>query len=174
MNSLTTGDLSTMFRRSSLVNQTKNNLETYSMEIASGLKADVSKSVSGNFTPLASMERTLRTLESYQRGIDDAVYFASSMQNVLGAVADHVDTAAAPLINSATYNSSATMQITSTETRGHARLCGERIQYACRWAGDIQWRRDPNNTAAKRGRANVRNSNRDFRCYDSRRYYYCD
>ena len=69
MNSLTIGDLSTVFRRMSLVNQTKTNLETYSMEIASGRKAELSKSLSGNFTPLASMERTLRTIESYQRGV---------------------------------------------------------------------------------------------------------
>ncbi|WP_439104627.1 flagellin [Celeribacter marinus] len=117
MNSVTIGDLSTVFRRMSLVNQTKTNLETYSMEIASGRKAELSKSLSGNFTPLASMERTLRTIESYQRGVDDAVFFASSMQNVLGSVAGHVDDAAAPLFNSATYNNSATMEITSTETR---------------------------------------------------------
>ncbi|WP_417258500.1 flagellin [Celeribacter sp.] len=117
MNSLTLGDLSTMFRRSSLITQNKTDLDTYSMEVASGLKADLSKSVSGDFTPLASMERSLRTFESYQRGINDAAFFGSSMQNVLGTVADHVDTSAGPLLNAASYNNAATIEITSTQAR---------------------------------------------------------
>lgn len=111
------GDLTTQLHRSMLVNQTKLNVEEYSMEISSGRKANLRKEVAGNFTPLASIERTLRTLESYKRGTDEADFVTSTMQNVLGVVSDQIDATAAPLLTASSASNQHTIAITSETTR---------------------------------------------------------
>lgn len=117
MSDFSYGDLTSTFHRARLVQQTKMNLDRYSLEVASGMKSDISREVSGNFGPLAAMERSLRSIESYQRGIGAADLFTSSMQTALQHVSDHIDSVATPLLGSASVKNAATLQITSETTR---------------------------------------------------------
>ncbi|WP_417250062.1 flagellin [Celeribacter sp.] len=117
MSSYSYGDLASTLNRVRLVEQTKVNLDKFSLEVASGLKSNISREVSGNFTPLASMERSLRSLESYQRGIGDAELFTSSMQTVLQHVSDQVDATAAPLLGATSATNTQTLQIASETAR---------------------------------------------------------
>lgn len=111
------GDLASSLNRSRLVAQTKASMDKYSYEVASNLKSDLSREVSGNFTPLASMERSLRSLESYQRGIGAADQFTTAVQSALEHVSVQMDSVATPLLGAGAVTNEATLNITSKTAR---------------------------------------------------------
>ncbi|WP_170162754.1 flagellin [Pacificibacter maritimus] len=73
-----------------LVSQTKQDLERYNYEVASGKKSDLRQATSADFAPLASIERSLRSLSAYENALTEAELFTSSLQTVLGTVSDQV------------------------------------------------------------------------------------
>lgn len=82
-----TGDMSmtTMLSRNS--HTLRAELQTRLSEVASGLKADVSAAVGGDFSALAAMDHSLQRLKGYEANTTEAGLFLDVMQGALEVVA---------------------------------------------------------------------------------------
>lgn len=120
MNTLFMGDMATSMRTMRLTSQIKNDFERYTYEVASGNKQDVSRAVSGDFSPLASIERSLRTLNAFDLSIQEASLFSSAVQTSLTSISAHVDDVSVSLI---------TASITSDPTSTSAAAADARSRF---------------------------------------------
>ncbi len=111
------GDMASSARNMRITTQIKQNLETYSYEVASGQKEDMAKAVSGDFGPLASIERALRTLSSYDTAIQEANLFASTLQTTLGTVSDHIGELSSTLLTASTNGDATSISVSATDAR---------------------------------------------------------
>lgn len=117
MSAIFFGDMASTLRTMQITAQTRQDLEKYTYEVASGEKQDLSESISGDFSPLASIERSLRTLESYDIAISEANLFATSLQASLETVTEHVDDLSSTLLTASTNGDDTSVSVTATDAR---------------------------------------------------------
>lgn len=117
MSAIFFGDMGASLRNMRLITQVKQDLEKYSYEVSSGLKQDLGDSVSGDFTPLASIERSLRTFESYNLAIQEADLFASSMQSTFETISSHVSDMTSSLLTASTSGITTSVSVAAQDAR---------------------------------------------------------
>lgn len=117
MNSISYGDLASSLKNMRITSQVKQDLEKYNYEVASGKKSDLREAVAGDFTPLASIERSIRSLDAYDTALSEAELFASSLQATLGNVSDQVSDIANDLLTTADSAQPITISILSRDAR---------------------------------------------------------
>ncbi|AVW92580.1 flagellin [Celeribacter baekdonensis] len=117
MTAISYGDMGASLRNMRLITQVKQDLDKYSYEVSSGQKQDLAAAVSGDFTPLASIERSLRTLESYDVAIQEANLFATSMQTTFGAISSHVADLSSTLLTSSTNGDATSISVAAQDAR---------------------------------------------------------
>lgn len=117
MTSVSFGDMASVLRNMRTTTQVKTDLENYNYEVSSGLKHDLRASVSGDFTPLASVERALRTISAYETSINEASLMATGAQVSLEAISTHVSDMAAPLLTAATSADATSVSVSATDAR---------------------------------------------------------
>jgi flagellar hook-associated protein 3 FlgL len=86
MSSMTLSDLSQMFQLRRDTVRVREDLATATQELSSGKSADLGKSVSGNFGPLASIDRKLSAVGAYDTNIAEATLFLDVAQASLERV----------------------------------------------------------------------------------------
>lgn len=117
MSVISFGDMAASIRNMRVTTQTKLGLEKYGSEVASGEKYDLSDSVSGDFSPLASIERSLRTLQSYDLAIKEADLFATTLQSSLGSISEHVEELSSVLLTASTNGDATSVSVAGTDAR---------------------------------------------------------
>lgn len=117
MSVISFGDMAASIRNMRVTTQTKLDLEKYGSEVASGEKYDLSTSVSGDFSPLASIERSLRTLQSYDLAIKEADLFATTVQSSLGSISEHVEELSSVLLTASTNGDATSVPVAGTDAR---------------------------------------------------------
>lgn len=117
MSSIFFGDMASATRNMRLTTQVKQDLDKYTYEAASGQKQELAEALSGDFSPLASIERSLRTLESYDVAIQEANLFATSMQTSLDTVAGHVEELSTSLLTASTNGDATSVSVAATDAR---------------------------------------------------------
>ncbi|PZX06059.1 flagellin [Celeribacter halophilus] len=117
MSVISFGDMAASIRNMRVTTQTKLDLEKYGSEVASGEKYDLSTSVSGDFSPLASIERSLRTLQSYDLAIKEADLFATTVQSSLGSISEHVEELSSVLLTASTNGDATSVSVAGTDAR---------------------------------------------------------
>lgn len=115
MTSITYGDLAHSISSARLTSQVKQDLDTYIAESASGNHEDLSEAVSGDFAPLASIERSIRSLEAYETSQNEASLFTSSLQTVLTNVTESVSHVAFDLITASNTGTQTSLSVSSRE-----------------------------------------------------------
>lgn len=99
MTSISTGDLS----RSLLLRRQTNDLKTalvrQSQEMTSGRMADPLRSLRGDVTALAALERSQATLRSFASAAGESATFAEGQQNVLQRLAQEAETVSVQLLS---------------------------------------------------------------------------
>ncbi|PTQ69654.1 flagellin [Celeribacter persicus] len=117
MSAISFGDMASSLRNMRMTAQVKQDLDRYNYEVASGEKYDLAKAVSGNFTPLASIERALRTLSSYDTAIQEAGLFTTAMQTSFESVSTHVEELSSTLLTASTNADATSISVTATDAR---------------------------------------------------------
>lgn len=95
------GDLAQSFRLRLHNNAVKTDVQRLTQELSSGQTSDVGKSVRGDFSLLAGVERSLRLNAVYATSIAEAELYTGAQQAALGTIQDKL-TDLAPLLFSAT------------------------------------------------------------------------
>jgi flagellar hook-associated protein 3 FlgL len=88
--------------------QLQKHLSQLTSELTSGVKNDAAKAVSGDFKALASIDRSLRLLESYHSTTSEAALFTQTLQNVF-EITQSLTTDVAPSLLSVATNGNPTM-----------------------------------------------------------------
>ncbi len=83
----------------------KNNLQTLSTEVTTGIAVDKTGAVSGNYAPLAGIEASLTQLQAYRAVTAETMIVTNVMQTALNAMSDQAKTLGAALFAAATSNS---------------------------------------------------------------------
>lgn len=117
MSTISFGDMAASIRNMRITTQTKQDLDRYNYEVASGEKYDLSSSVSGDFSPLASIERSLRTLGSYDIAIQEADLFATALQSSFGSVSSHVAKLSSSLLTASTNADATSVSVAAKDAR---------------------------------------------------------
>ena len=117
MTGINFGDLASFVKSSRLTTQIKTDLERLTHEVASGKKSDITKAVSGDFGPLSSIERSLRTLDSYARSLAETSVFMTGVQTSLGAVSDHVSSVVPSFLTAASMGDATTLDVSAQDAR---------------------------------------------------------
>ena len=99
------GDLAHQFLLRQHSMQLKANLARLSGEVASGQVSDVAAAVSGDFTPLAGIERSLSNLEAFKTTASEAGLFINAVQDSLGLLQDTSNTLAQTLLTAGSAGS---------------------------------------------------------------------
>lgn len=88
MSNLTMGDLAASFKMRIHAAQTKASLTRLAEEVTTGLKSDIGKEVSGDFSAFSGIQRGLRATDAYRTAnVETATLFASA-QSALNTVQD--------------------------------------------------------------------------------------
>ena len=101
MNYVSVGDMAQTYllRRHNV--QLKTTMSRLTQELASGVQQDIGAAVKGDFTALASIDRSLRRLESFGQSASEAEIFMNSQQDTLELIQDHASQIGATMISSA-------------------------------------------------------------------------
>jgi flagellar hook-associated protein 3 FlgL len=86
MPALTLSDLSQMFQLRRDTVRVRQGLATATQELSSGKKADLGRSVSGNYAPLVALDQQLSALAGYETNAKEAALFADMAQAALEQV----------------------------------------------------------------------------------------
>lgn len=117
MATISYGDLASTISNTRLTSEIKQNLDKYTYEVATGNTDDISDAVSGDFSLLASLERSLRSISAYETAQNEASLFTSSVQTILGNVSDQVSNVAFDLIAAASAGDETNLSVTSGDAR---------------------------------------------------------
>ncbi len=97
-NFLSVGDMSQSYQMNRLNADLKSRMNQLSLELTTGKVQDVADRVGGDYSPLTSIERSLKTLEAYQHANASAALTTTTMQNALETVQTYVSDAAPDLL----------------------------------------------------------------------------
>lgn len=117
MNSLSIGDLA-----QSLVNRQhnyriKSDLQRLAQELASGRKADLATAVTGDYSPVVAIERSLRSNLAYSTATKEADLFVSSMQTSLEMVQETSSGLGPAFLTASSSGHLTLIQTTATDAR---------------------------------------------------------
>lgn len=117
MSMLSIGDLAQSFllRRQNLA--LKEQMNSLTLELASGRKSDVSRAVSGDFSYLSDIERSIHVLEGYSFAITEAAGFTQTMQDAFERVQDLTSELGSRLMSSSASNIASVLAVTSGTAR---------------------------------------------------------
>ncbi|HGG06550.1 MAG TPA: flagellar biosynthesis protein FlgL [Aliiroseovarius sp.] len=117
MNSTSIGDLARVFQNRHLTTSLKSDMTRLGRELATGLRSDVSAAVSGDFGPMADIERLLTTLGARKTVTTEAALTANTMQTALEAVQENSRSVSSSLLSIQSNQSAATVQIAAENAR---------------------------------------------------------
>jgi len=120
MKLISTGDMATHIQSLNSVSTVKNQLNSAMLDVSSGEKSNLREFVSGDFNPLASIDRALTLLATYDNSVAEAELMAAGAHSSMEHIAGHVSTMA-PNILTAAYLGDAT-SIDSVATEARSRL----------------------------------------------------
>lgn len=108
MTYISVGDLAQTFVQRNQNSRLKLEMQRLSQELASGQTSNLAKTVAGDFTAIAGIEASLKSLSAYDTASNEAALLASGMQTALERVQGLV-TESAPALVSARSASHATL-----------------------------------------------------------------
>ncbi len=112
MSYISIGDMAQTFLIRHQNTQLKSTSTRLTLELTTGQTSDPSKRFAGDFTTLAGIEASLKSLQSYKSAANEAAGFANTMQTTLGHLQDQTVEAANHLL--LTKNTASRAQIDST------------------------------------------------------------
>ncbi len=117
MNSVSIGDLARVFQSRQLSVGLKSDLTRLSRELTTGVRADISTALSGDFGPMADIERLLTTLKSRQTAVAEAGFVTDAMQTSLEGVQENGRALNAALLTVQSTDNAATRQVVAGNAR---------------------------------------------------------
>lgn len=117
MNLMSIGDMAQAYQMRRHNVQLKDQAMRLTEEMTTGMTADLAGAVSGDFTALAGIDRSLRTLESYGTATSEAALFAATMQSALAAVQDIPGEIGPTLLSAATTTSPTHVSAATADAR---------------------------------------------------------
>lgn len=117
MTILSLGDRANMFQIKRLSTGLKSDLNRLGLELSTGRKADVGAAVSGDFAPIAAIERGLRTLSAYRTTAAETAQMLGAVQLALGDVQDVTRQLSPGLLTAANAPSRALLETTAADAR---------------------------------------------------------
>lgn len=111
------GDLARVFQSRQLTTGLKTDLSRLSKELTTGLRADISTALSGDFGPIADIERLLKTSAAYDTAATEAAVVTQSMQTALEAVQENGRDLSSSLLAFRGSNNAATRQVVANNAR---------------------------------------------------------
>ena len=100
MTLMSVGDLAKVFTMRRHSTELKQALERFSTESTTGQTADLSRTVRGDYAPIAGLHHALTALDAYKVSTDEASAFAAMLQQALEAVGTLASGGAAGLVQS--------------------------------------------------------------------------
>lgn len=105
MPNLTLGDMAQNLILSRQSTSLKSALQTLSFEMTTGLTANNTARIRGDYAPLAGIEASLTQLAAYRSVTTETAMLSSVMQTALNGISDHATTLGAQLLAGASGNS---------------------------------------------------------------------
>lgn len=117
MTFLSIGDLAQSFQNRRHNVELKTTLQRLSRELASGQRSDISTAVTGDYSPIVGIERSLKTASAYATVTAEAALFASTMQASLALVQKHSSELGPALLTAGTSENGVMIQTTTIDAR---------------------------------------------------------
>ena len=117
MNLTSMGDLAQHYQLRRQGVELRQHLARLTEEVASGRHADMGAAVSGDFTALAGIDRSLRTLEGYKLATDEARLLTGTLQTAFGTLQDQAEGFGVLLQSAATTAETAQIAALGTDAR---------------------------------------------------------
>ncbi len=113
MTSINLGDLAQHFMLRRHNADLKATMTTLTEELASGVRSDVSDAVTGDYSYLADIERSLTIMNGYSQSVNEARLFTDATQSSLEQIQNITSDLGATLITAASSNSTVTFRAVS-------------------------------------------------------------
>ena len=120
MSNVSLGDMALNFLLQRQNTQIKTNLQQLSTEMTTGVTADLGKTLSGNFSPLAGLEQSISTLGAYSTATSQASLSAATMQTALTQINDQATSLATSLVGAG--NAGQAVQVSALGTQAQSAL----------------------------------------------------
>ncbi|MDE3026791.1 MAG: flagellar biosynthesis protein FlgL [Paracoccaceae bacterium] len=120
MSNVSLGDMALNFLLQRQNTQIKTNLQQLSTEMTTGVTADLGKTLSGNFSPLAGLEQSIWTLGAYSTATSQASLSAATMQSALTQINDQATSLATSLVGAGIAGQA--VQVSALGAQAHAAL----------------------------------------------------
>ncbi|MEZ5684412.1 MAG: flagellin [Paracoccaceae bacterium] len=115
MNYISVGDMARQFQLRQHNVQLKQEITRLTEEMMTGTHQDLGKALGGDMTALASIDRQIRRIESFDVVTAEAEVFTSSMQNALGLVQDLAADVGVTLLSAATSSNATLVDATTND-----------------------------------------------------------
>ena len=109
----TFGDMASAFHSRTMSARLKSDMSRLGVELTTGIKTNIGAAVSGDFGPIAGIEHSLKTLESYKVATNEASTVASAMQHSLGAIQTQSQELSAGLLTATTSRGATLIKATA-------------------------------------------------------------
>jgi flagellar hook-associated protein 3 FlgL len=117
MTNLTLGDMASTFQTQRLTRQLKTDLTRLSTELTTGLRKNTSSKVTGDFGPIAGIERALKALDAYKTATTEAATLTDTVQLSLEYVQSTNQELAPGLLQASSSRTATLLQNTAMDTR---------------------------------------------------------
>jgi len=117
MTNLTLGDMASTFQTQRLTRQLKTDLTRLSTELTTGLRENTSSKVTGDFGPIAGIERALKALDAYKTATTEAATLTDTVQLSLEYVQATNQELAPGLLQASSSRTATLLQNTAMDTR---------------------------------------------------------
>lgn len=117
MSSLSIGDLSQAYQTRRQMAQLKSDVARHGMELSTGQTASLSRTVAGDFTPIAGIERALKALDGYRTATSEAATFVETLQVTLENVQSLASGVASGLLLAASSSNPALIEAAGNDAR---------------------------------------------------------
>ena len=114
---MSVGDLSKVFHMRRQSADLKSALDRFGSEATTGRTADLGRTVRGDFSPVAGLERSLAQLGGYRIATNEAAAFASALQETLGTVGTLASGGASGLVQASMSTSSAVIRTAGMDVK---------------------------------------------------------
>jgi flagellar hook-associated protein 3 FlgL len=111
------GDLALAFQNRANDTKIKSNLHRLAQELASGRKQDLATAVTGDFSPVVAIERSLKNMQAYATATAEAALLSASMQTVLGLAQDTGSELVPALLSASSSAHEMLIQTTANDVR---------------------------------------------------------
>lgn len=115
MNYISVGDMARQFQLRQHNVQLKQDITRLTEEMMTGVHQDLGKALGGDMTAIASIDRQIRRIESFDIVTAEAEVFASSMQDALSVVQNLANDVGVTLLSAATSSNETLVNATTTD-----------------------------------------------------------